>query len=248
MVNISLTLYTKGFFGSFLKSPTQIGSLSINNSVTNISRLGTFQCGFDLSLECGSWSHFLLRCGSGSCSSSKWCESAITGLPTLQGSILSLHASILNDHGPPRLRFEPLKLLNFDSHAFHSNVDPDPASQINADLDPRIRNPGLSTCTYMRFYPLLLKIGISALQRLVFSSTGPLDRDYDDLRRFSGKVLFFVVLLRLHVRTIRCRNQPDTRQKCREVFLKNNLLEERVCLLVECWVPKGCKYLKKNNN
>ncbi len=43
MVNISLILYTKGFFGSFLKSPTQMGSLSINNSVTNISRLGTFK-------------------------------------------------------------------------------------------------------------------------------------------------------------------------------------------------------------
>jgi hypothetical protein len=43
MVNISLTLYTKGFFGSFVKSPTQMGSLSINNSVTNISRLGTFK-------------------------------------------------------------------------------------------------------------------------------------------------------------------------------------------------------------
>jgi hypothetical protein len=43
MVDISLTLYTKGFFGSFLKSPTQMGSLSINNSVTNISRLGTFK-------------------------------------------------------------------------------------------------------------------------------------------------------------------------------------------------------------
>jgi hypothetical protein len=42
-VNISLTLYTKGFFGSFLKSPTQMGSLSINNSVPNISRLGTFK-------------------------------------------------------------------------------------------------------------------------------------------------------------------------------------------------------------
>jgi hypothetical protein len=42
-VNISLTLYTKGFFGSVLKSHTQMGSLSINNSVTNISRLGTFK-------------------------------------------------------------------------------------------------------------------------------------------------------------------------------------------------------------
>jgi hypothetical protein len=43
MVNIILTLYTKGFFSSFLKSPTQMGSLSINNFVTNISRLGTFK-------------------------------------------------------------------------------------------------------------------------------------------------------------------------------------------------------------
>jgi hypothetical protein len=42
MANISLTLYTNGIFGSVLKSPTQMGSLSINNSVTNISRLGTF--------------------------------------------------------------------------------------------------------------------------------------------------------------------------------------------------------------
>jgi hypothetical protein len=43
MANISLTLYTNGFFGLVLKSPTQMGSLSINNSVTNISRLGTFK-------------------------------------------------------------------------------------------------------------------------------------------------------------------------------------------------------------
>ncbi len=43
MANISLTLYTNVFFGSVLKSPTQMGSLSINNSVTNISRLGTFK-------------------------------------------------------------------------------------------------------------------------------------------------------------------------------------------------------------
>ncbi len=43
MANISLILYTEGFFGSVLKSPTQMGSLSINNSVTNISRLGTFK-------------------------------------------------------------------------------------------------------------------------------------------------------------------------------------------------------------
>ncbi len=43
MANISLTLYTNGFFGSVLKSPTQMGSLSINNSVSNISRLDTFK-------------------------------------------------------------------------------------------------------------------------------------------------------------------------------------------------------------
>ncbi len=42
MANISLTLYTNAFFGSILKAPMQMGSLSVNNSVTNISRLGTF--------------------------------------------------------------------------------------------------------------------------------------------------------------------------------------------------------------
>jgi hypothetical protein len=41
MANISLTLYTNSFFGSILMSPIQIGSLSVNNSVMNISRLGT---------------------------------------------------------------------------------------------------------------------------------------------------------------------------------------------------------------
>ncbi len=40
--------------------------------------------------------------------------------------------------GPPRLYFEPPKLLNFDSNAdpdptFRSNADPDPASKNNAD-------------------------------------------------------------------------------------------------------------------
>jgi len=43
MANISLTLYTNGFFGLVLKSPIQMGSLSMNNSVKNISRLGTFK-------------------------------------------------------------------------------------------------------------------------------------------------------------------------------------------------------------
>ncbi len=42
MANISLTLYTNGFIGSVLMSPIQMGSLRVNNSVTNISRLGTF--------------------------------------------------------------------------------------------------------------------------------------------------------------------------------------------------------------
>jgi hypothetical protein len=43
MADISLTLYTNGFFGSDLKSPIQMRSLSVNNSVMNISRLGTFK-------------------------------------------------------------------------------------------------------------------------------------------------------------------------------------------------------------
>jgi hypothetical protein len=43
MANICLTHYTNGFFASVPKSPTQMGSLSVYNSVTNISRLGTFK-------------------------------------------------------------------------------------------------------------------------------------------------------------------------------------------------------------
>jgi hypothetical protein len=43
MANISPILYTNGLFGSVLKSPTQMGSLSVNNSVTNISHMGTFK-------------------------------------------------------------------------------------------------------------------------------------------------------------------------------------------------------------
>jgi hypothetical protein len=42
MANISLALYTNVFFGSALKLPIQIGTLSIYNSARNISRLGTF--------------------------------------------------------------------------------------------------------------------------------------------------------------------------------------------------------------
>ncbi len=54
------------------------------------------------------------------------------GLQTLQGSIFSLRASILSIHGPLRLLFEPLKLLNFD---FNSDPDSelDPAFPFNAD-------------------------------------------------------------------------------------------------------------------
>ena len=62
MENISLILYTKDFFCSVLKSPTQMGSLSINNSVTNISRLGTFngrKISFCIWL-CKSAQHFFL--------------------------------------------------------------------------------------------------------------------------------------------------------------------------------------------
>jgi hypothetical protein len=42
MGNINPTVCTNGFFGSFLKSPIQMGSLSVDNSVTNFSSLGTF--------------------------------------------------------------------------------------------------------------------------------------------------------------------------------------------------------------
>ncbi len=45
----------------------------------------------------------------------------VSGQQTLQGSILSLQASIVIVHGPPWLHFEPLKLLNVDF-----NADPDP--------------------------------------------------------------------------------------------------------------------------
>jgi hypothetical protein len=51
---------------------------------------------------------------------------------------------ILSVHGPPRLYFEPLKLLNFDFYAdtdpdVHFNGDPDPVSK---KMWIRIRNPG----------------------------------------------------------------------------------------------------------
>jgi hypothetical protein len=52
MANISLTLYTNGFIGSVLMSPIQMGSLRVNNSVTNISRLGTFKYASIMLLLC----------------------------------------------------------------------------------------------------------------------------------------------------------------------------------------------------
>ncbi len=52
-------------------------------------------------------------------------KSATTGLQTLQGSSLSLQASIVS------VDFEPLKPLNFDC-----NADPDPAFLSNGDPDP----------------------------------------------------------------------------------------------------------------
>jgi hypothetical protein len=62
---------------------------------------------------------------------------------TLQSSILSLHASVVSVHGPPRLYLELLKLLNFyfntdPDPAVHSHSDPDPASKNYADPNPYI--------------------------------------------------------------------------------------------------------------
>ncbi len=45
MENNSLTILTNRFFALVLKSPIQMGWLSIINLVTNISRLGTFKKG-----------------------------------------------------------------------------------------------------------------------------------------------------------------------------------------------------------
>ncbi len=45
-------------------------------------------------------------------------------------------------HDPPRIKFEPLKHLNFD---FDVDPDPDTASQNNADPDPATL--AVSTCS-----------------------------------------------------------------------------------------------------
>ncbi len=96
---------------------------------------------------------FPLWCGSGSCSSSKWCESPTTGAQALQDSTLSLHASTVGVHGPPRLHFEPLRNLIdvtvnsvADPQHFDANLDPacyfdadpdsDPIFHFHADPDP----------------------------------------------------------------------------------------------------------------
>jgi hypothetical protein len=49
-----------------------------------------------------------------------------------EGSIFSLHGSIVCALCPPRLHFEPLELLNFDF-----NADPDPAFHSHAVPDPQ---------------------------------------------------------------------------------------------------------------
>jgi hypothetical protein len=56
----------------------------------------------------------------------------------LMGSILSLQASIVSVYGPPRLCFEPLKLLNCD-------FDADPPDPIFAIMRIRIQLPTNNT-------------------------------------------------------------------------------------------------------
>jgi hypothetical protein len=48
----------------------------------------------------------------------------------------SLHAAIVDVHGPPWLSFEPLKLQNIDF-----NANPDPGSGIGYLFDPWIQDP-----------------------------------------------------------------------------------------------------------
>jgi hypothetical protein len=74
-----------------------------------------------------------------------------------RGSILSLHPAIVSVHGPPRLHFEPLKLLNFDLNAdpdldlaFHSNADPD-------SMLIRIRNAAVNFTVIFLLQPLEVK-------------------------------------------------------------------------------------------
>ncbi len=59
MANNSLKILTNRFFALFLKSPIQMGWLSIINSVTNISRLGTFNVVFTGHFCLGWWSNYV---------------------------------------------------------------------------------------------------------------------------------------------------------------------------------------------
>ncbi len=77
----------------------------------------------------------LLWCGSGSCSSWKWCKSATTSLQTLHGSILSLHAYIVSDEHP-RPSIAPLWASTAPEFWFWCGSDPDPALDFDADPDP----------------------------------------------------------------------------------------------------------------
>ncbi len=64
---------------------------------------------------------------------------------SLQGSILSLHASNVIAHGPPVLHFEPQQLLNFD---FDAGPVPDPAFDFDADPDTAFHSETVSDpCT-----------------------------------------------------------------------------------------------------
>ncbi len=67
----------------------------------------TFLLDADPDLTC----NFLCGSRSGSCSLSKCCDPATTGLQTLHGSIFSLHASFFSVHGLLWLHFESPQLL-----------------------------------------------------------------------------------------------------------------------------------------
>ncbi len=94
-----------------------------------------------------------------------WICNHCTGLLTLQGSILSLHASNVSIHGPPWLHWEPLKILNFEFNsvpdlAFHCNVDPachnnaDPCGSGSATLEKYT----LFCCAWKWLHPPLLQL------------------------------------------------------------------------------------------
>ncbi len=72
------------------------------------------------SLWCRSRSSFSYQCGSGSCSWSRWSESATISLRTLQASIFE--HPCLHFERPRPSTIPPRKLLNLDF-----NADPDPA-------------------------------------------------------------------------------------------------------------------------